>query len=234
MGAIEYRSFDTFFLLIMSSSLTSIATMKQTSAMFLFHLVVITMNTGSSAFVTPTPKHQLWASSLTRSVVHPLPFVPRTTFLSLFDGLTGDKKTDDDELITFSNLPADQYDGLSEYVRQWAMLLESEEGGSGLTTPVKVVTSAEGAKILFKPKQIAYKSKDEERAAEEGTAEKKKEPKKQGGVEILVKKLDNEVEVRAKRCDMDEDTMIREMSEQTIVDGLKKAINVWKKDHAKK
>jgi hypothetical protein len=208
--------------------------MKPTFAMILFHLVItMRMLTLSSAFVTPTtPKHQLSTSSLTRSVVYPRAFLPRTPLLSLFDGPVGDKKTDDDELITFSKLPADQYDGLSEYVRQWAMLLESE--GSGLTTPVKVVTSDEGARILFKPKQTAYKNKNEERAEEEGTAEKKKEPKKEGGVEILVKKLNGEVVVQATRCDMDEDTMIREMSEETIVDGLKKAINVWKKDHAKK
>ena len=214
---------------------STLATMKKTFAMFLFHLVLITMGmlTPSSALVMPTPKHQVSVSSLTRSGVHSRPFVPSSTVLFLFNGLAGDKKTDNDELISFSKLPVDQYDGLLEYVRQWAMLLESE-GGSRLTTPVKVITSAEGAKILFKPKQSAYKSKDEERALEEGTAEKKKEPKKEGGVEILVKKLDSEVVVLARRCDMDEDTMIREMSETSIVDGLKKAINVWKKDHAKK
>jgi hypothetical protein len=148
----------------------------------------------------------------------------------LFGGLVGDKKTNDDELISFSKLPIDQYHALLEYVRQWAKLLESER----LTTPVKVVTTDEGAKILFMPKEIAYKSKSEERAAEEGNTENKKKPSMNGGIEIRVEKSDGEVVIRAKRCDMDEDTMIREMSEEAIVDGLKKAIHVWTKDHANK
>jgi hypothetical protein len=155
--------------------------------------------------------------------------------LSGGDNLVGDKKTndyDEEQLISFSKLPVGQYDALVEYVRQWAKLLE---GSKGLTTPVKVVTTDDGAKILFKPKQTTYKSKSEERAAEEGTTDnKKKAPMQEGGVEIWVEKKNNEVVVQAKRCDMDEDTMIREMSEETIVDGLKKAMNVWKKDHANK
>jgi hypothetical protein len=213
--------------------------MKQTFAILLLHLVNMTMMRNlSSAFVTPTPKpgvlRVLSASSRSRPVFHPPAFAPRTTPLSLFGGLVGDKKTHahDDELISFSKLPVDQYPALLEYVRQWAKLLEGEK----LTTPFKVVTSDKGAKILFTPKEATYKNKSEERAVEEGTAdsETKKKPSMQGGVEIRVEEKNGEVVITAKRCNMDEDTMIREMSEETIVDGLKKAMQVWTKDHTNK
>jgi len=72
------------------------------------------------------------------------------------------------------------------------------------------------------------------------TTKKKKEEKKQGGVEIqvVVKKLASAsasassyslLQVRAKRCEVDEDTMIKEMSEEVIIQELTKAIGVWKK-----
>ena len=54
---------------------------------------------------------------------------------------------------------------------------------------------------------------------------------KEGGVEILVEQLENgDIQVIAKRCDFDEDTMIKEMSESAILEQLKKAIGVWKKE----
>lgn len=162
---------------------------------------------------------------------------PSLLQLSLLDNIFGSKddinkkKSDDGELASFLKFPANQYDGLSEYVRQWAMLFETE---GGLTTPVKVLASDQGAKILFKPKESTYRSKKEEDDKESGNDnKKKKEPNKEGGVEIAVQMDDGgEVNVLARRCEMDEGTMIREMSEQAIVDGLKKAITVWKKDHA--
>jgi hypothetical protein len=62
------------------------------------------------------------------------------------------------------------------------------------------------------------------------TTTKKKDEKKQGGVEILVEKLSSSsLQVRAKRCEIDDDTMIKEMSEEVIIQELKKAIGVWKK-----
>ena len=60
---------------------------------------------------------------------------------------------------------------------------------------------------------------------------KKKKKKLEGGVEILVEKLvSGTVQVRARRCDFDEDTMIKEMSEETIVKELRKAVDVWKRE----
>lgn len=47
----------------------------------------------------------------------------------------------------------------------------------------------------------------------------------------MVEKLaDNEVRVRAVRCNCDEDTIIKEMSEEIILSKLKEAIDVWKKN----
>eukprot|EP00568_Trieres_chinensis_P007980 CAMPEP_0183309332 /NCGR_PEP_ID=MMETSP0160_2-20130417/25020_1 /TAXON_ID=2839 ORGANISM="Odontella Sinensis, Strain Grunow 1884" /NCGR_SAMPLE_ID=MMETSP0160_2 /ASSEMBLY_ACC=CAM_ASM_000250 /LENGTH=130 /DNA_ID=CAMNT_0025473343 /DNA_START=369 /DNA_END=761 /DNA_ORIENTATION=+ len=121
---------------------------------------------------------------------------------------------------------------------------------SGLTTPVKVfpsdgvpdeegVVSVSGVRLVFQATKTgnAYKSKDEEKASKQddefGASDSSEvdEAKKEGGVEILVEKLnDGEVRVRARRCDLDEDTMIKEMSEENIINKLKEAINVWKKE----
>jgi hypothetical protein len=76
-----------------------------------------------------------------------------------------------------------------------------------------------------------YRSKTEEGDAPRKKAEgddskkKKKKEKKQGGVEILVEKLSfGGIRVRARRCDLDEDTMIKEMSEKAIIAELQTAI----------
>ena len=48
---------------------------------------------------------------------------------------------------------------------------------------------------------------------------------------MLVEKLiSGTIQVRAKRCDFDEDTMLKEMSEETIIKELSKAIDVWKRE----
>ena len=94
--------------------------------------------------------------------------------------------------------------------------------------------------------RAAYKSKDEERALErEGSpaaakpassataVQTKRKASKEGGVEVLVEEtLDNDLRVRARRCNMDDRTVVKELSEQVIVKQLEKAIGVWQKDHA--
>jgi hypothetical protein len=53
----------------------------------------------------------------------------------------------------------------------------------------------------------------------------------EGGIVLSVERLDtNEVRVRARRCNIDEDTVIKEMSEEAILNQLKKALDVWKKE----
>ena len=101
------------------------------------------------------------------------------------------------------------------------------------------VVAKSGVQLVFKNTNTGYMSKEEEDSMGGGYKkastdapknEPKKEEKKQGGVKILVERLSNgEIQVRAQRCNMDEDTMIKEMSEVTILKELTKAIDVWKK-----
>ncbi|KAL7447660.1 hypothetical protein ACHAXS_000047 [Conticribra weissflogii] len=122
----------------------------------------------------------------------------------------------------------------------------------GLTTPVTVVplvklsfdvgdvvegfpavTELSGVQLLFKKPKVggrsAYKDKDEDEDHADG--EIAEESIKEGGVEVQVKKLSNgELQVSAKRCEIEEGTMIKEMSEQTILDSLRDAIRAWKKE----
>jgi len=102
-----------------------------------------------------------------------------------------------------------------------------------------VVVAQSGVKLIFLPTKTgsAYKSKEEEKITKEKNSndngssnDKKKKPKKEGGVQIVIEKIDDgKLRVRAFRCEMDEDTMIKEMSEETIINNLKKAMDAWKK-----
>ena len=107
-----------------------------------------------------------------------------------------------------------------------------------------------GVRFQFKSTNTgaAYKSKSEERAYERQDAPQRsssssssgetkkrtvnpppmKKQKKEGGVEIFVEKTtSNELRVRARRCNMDDATVIKEISESTIIKKLQKAIDVW-------
>lgn len=102
-----------------------------------------------------------------------------------------------------------------------------------------------GVRLEFKQTNTgsAYRSKEEERKMERdipgksSTASKDQlttmRQKKQGGVEILVEEVvqkegSHELRVRAKRCNMDDDTVLKEMSETTILKSLEEAVRVWK------
>ena len=59
--------------------------------------------------------------------------------------------------------------------------------------------------------------------------------KKEGGIEILVEEVSKkdgkfELRVRAKRCNMDDNTVIKEMSEETILKRLEEAVEAWEKE----
>lgn len=206
--------------------------------------------------------------------------------LSMFGGLFGgdnDKQDGADEnelallkkvVVKGGDLDLDgKFESLSDYIRQWSKLFETDPKGMRLTTPVQVVPSSSlpiveiemehnddddddetetktetetetdilaeyGVCLLFKKLNTGYKSKDEEAASgrrvepAKTTSAKKKEAemKKEGGVEIVVEKLDSDIQVRVKRCNFDEDTTsFKEMSEETIVKELRKAIDIWKK-----
>lgn len=107
------------------------------------------------------------------------------------------------------------------------------------------VLSRNGVRILFQMTNTGdrYKSASEEREDETmrssggggGGATKKASPtiivgkaRKEGGIEILIEKtLDNTVRVRARRCNMDDKTIVKEMSESAIVKSLMKALESW-------
>jgi len=151
-----------------------------------------------------------------------------------------------------------KFDSLSIMISEWSRLFideeDSEVHGSdgkkmGLTTPVTVVplvkqsfdvgdavggvaavAELSGVQLLFKKPKVggrsAYKDKDEDE-----DKESKKETIKEGGVEVQVQQLSNgELQVSAKRCEIEEGTMIKEMSEQTILGSLREAIRAWRKE----
>jgi hypothetical protein len=169
----------------------------------------------------------------------------------LFGGLFEAKAETPDEgdLAKYSSLPAEKYAALSEYIRLWADLFEDEsKQRMGLTTPVKIfpsssvaegVADSAGVRIVFQKTKTGdkYKSSKDEKAAEsesddDAPKKKKKDARLEGGVQVLVERLDTgDMVVRATRSDFDEDTMIKEMSEETILSELKRAMDVWRREN---
>ena len=208
------------------------------------------------AFVKPNDALRLLAPRKSNYESFPSSALPM--FGGIFGGGNDSKKGEDGVLALYSNLAFSdvKFESLSDYIQNWSKLFETDPKRMKLTTPVKVAvlsasSSAEesnddddivaaftGVRLLFQSIETGYKSKKEE-ALEQNeagttttdTTKNKQEEKKQGGVEILVEKLtSDEVRVRAQRCNIDEDTMIKEMSEQAIIKELQVAIDVWKKE----
>jgi len=154
--------------------------------------------------------------------------------LVLFGSSPSDPGADDDkttaELARYPSVVGSG-DGLVRYLQTWAEQLK-------LTTPASVVhpSGSGSVQILFRDvPSRGYGDKDQEDDDKYGDNKKdKKEKVKPGGVEILVEEQDNDgglLQVRVRRCATDEDTMIKEMSEETILKELKVALDVWKRDH---
>lgn len=150
-----------------------------------------------------------------------------------------------------------KYDRLKEYIKEWAdTMFVKKTSGTGLTTPVIVEKSRNlpsgqtGIQILFKQTATgsAYKSKAEEQTRERQTAGNKvtgygkkqqdipmAKRKKEGGLEVIVeirKALPAEngelkLRVRGRRCNMDNDTVVKEISEGVLVKTLKDAVKFW-------
>ena len=164
-------------------------------------------------------------------------------------------------LVSSNENPTTKFDSLSNMISSWSKVFFTDDGKkkTGLTTPVtlvelkpsssqieeeeggsdedgEIVTNYSGVQLLFKKGKTggraAYQDKDDEN--KEGAAKKKEDTTiKEGGVEVRVEQLSNgDLQVIAKRCDFDDDTMIKEMSEQTIIESLKKAMAAWKKDQS--
>ena len=97
-------------------------------------------------------------------------------------------------------------------------------------------------RILFQTTNTGdrYKSATEEKLEDKersggGAVKKSSKPlttksSKEGGVEVLVEKTtDASIRVRARRCNLDHKTIVKEMSEGVIVRNLSKAIDAWVK-----
>ena len=173
-------------------------------------------------------------------------------FGNMFGGNDAAKsKTDDGSLAKYTNLGSDdvKFNSMSDYISKWGNLFETDPKGMGLTTPVIVRASTKlesdqeadpsnivnveeftGVQLIFKNTATGYKSSKDE-ATEEKEGNKKAKEKLQGGVEVLVEKTPEGVRVRARRCNTDDDTMIKEMSEEAILSELQKAIGIWKREN---
>ncbi|CAN0473009.1 unnamed protein product, partial [Ectocarpus sp. 8 AP-2014] len=166
--------------------------------------------------------------------------VPSSGWVDEFLKLTGP------ELLRIP-VPA-TFEGLSEgsgtfhawaFLREWAQLWTEE--GTGLTTRVKVFVDEEArrAGLYFDPSQTKYLSAKEEREAEEQRAAREKKRgssgppsktrnllKKEGGLDIIVEDRPYP-RVRVVRANMGPKTIVKEMSEQLILDKLKKDVKTW-------
>jgi hypothetical protein len=147
-----------------------------------------------------------------------------------------------------------KFEQLAQYIQEWSAAFEGDRKGTGLTTPVLVrksrkpaskfdgVVARSGVRILFQTTNTGdrYKSASEEKLEEKersggGTVKKSSKPlttktSKEGGVEVLVEKTtDGSIRVRARRCNMDHKTIVKEMSEEVIVKNLSRAVDAWVK-----
>ncbi len=165
-------------------------------------------------------------------------------FGGIFGGGSNSKLSLDESVVVYSHSSKDfvqEYEGLSDYIEKWAKMFTN--GNIPLTTPVVVELlvsndNSRGVRLWFKDTNTGYQSKNEEKESNRPPSSEEKSQKtsndkgkkNQGGVEILVDKTNGKVQVRARRCEIEEDTVIKEMSEETILNELKQAIEVWKRD----
>jgi len=219
--------------------------MMKTALATIFVLPII------SAFVAPPGRYESRAVATEHTIICP---DVCSTKLSLLGNLFGNNVKDDGlrenkELSRFSNLLRSssdksiigvKFDSLSIMISSWSKMFSGDHKKMGLTTPVDVIElprsdDTAGVKFIFKKGKggrSAYNDKDEKE--DKNGTEKKKEKEesiKEGGVQVIINKLsDGNLEVIATRCEIEEGTIIKEMSEQTIIDSLGQVIQAWKKE----
>jgi len=150
------------------------------------------------------------------------------------------------ELIRLEVPEEQDYGELCAFMEEWARLFEtSPTSKTGLTTPVTVSRSpalpnAVGVEIKFKTTATGdlYKTAKEDKREEKmrqnypkstpsrKTEIKTKKPRKDGGVEILVEQYPS-LRIRARRCNMDDKTVVKEMSEKVILKKLEQDLNFY-------
>ena len=141
-----------------------------------------------------------------------------------------------------------KFDSLSIMISKWSEFFDRDNNNNidgkkkkmGLTTPVKAVpltnqsSDISGVRLLFQKSKAkpssAYRDKDDE-SKNENKDTTENEAIKEGGIEVQVQKLSNGgLQVVAKRCEIEEGTMIKEMSEQVILNSLRGAVDAWRKE----
>mmetsp|Transcript_4697 Transcript_4697/g.5418 ORF Transcript_4697/g.5418 Transcript_4697/m.5418 type:complete len:639 (+) Transcript_4697:191-2107(+) len=156
------------------------------------------------------------------------------------------KRYDDDKINSLSN---DLFDQLTEYLKEWAMLLIKSEK---LTTPVvyepsllepntvfEGVSQRDGFKLVFQTTRTGanYVTSVEQRKLEKKgkdfTPNKPLKQKPEGGIEILVEiTTQDRLRVRATRTNMASKTVIKELSETSILRRLEDSLNEFVKLYA--
>jgi hypothetical protein len=159
-------------------------------------------------------------------------------------------KLDGPELFRYeSRVSPDLFIQLTEYVKEWGQLFA--ESGK-LTTPVDYeastkgpnaafegVSRRDGMKLLFQSTGtgVNYLSREEERELEKKgvrpAAPISRRVRPEGGVEVLVEiTTKGNLRVRARRTAMGKDTVIKELSEETILSRLKETLDLFEKKYA--
>jgi len=113
---------------------------------------------------------------------------------------------------------------LAEWAARW------DQPGSGLTTPVKITQLSQGVKLEFVPSKSGdfstfKEEKEQEKAKEKGKAVPNKgaTSKDQGGLDILLETIPYP-RIRVSRCSYGPGTVVKEMSEDTILKQLQKDV----------
>jgi len=157
--------------------------------------------------------------------------------------------------------PSSKFDSLVEYINEWAALLaETGKGLTTPILAVRgiesrsanLMKSQDGVRLLFLPTNTGknYLSREEElkkekegrksggsnapSASKANLEEKLRLTKriKEGGIDVVVEVTkDEQLRVRARRCNYADDAVLKELSEETILKRLKEALGVWKNDH---
>ena len=126
---------------------------------------------------------------------------------------------------------------LLDFVQGWVVMWEDSKA-TGLTTPVEIENTANGARVLFRPRESGYASRDEEKRKEKedewkeaGASyddEKEKKPKKTGGLEFCIERNDV-LSCKVSRCDYEPGSVVKEMSEKKIVSRFKSDVAIFEK-----
>ncbi|KAI2510456.1 hypothetical protein MHU86_3876 [Fragilaria crotonensis] len=132
------------------------------------------------------------------------------------------------ELVRFESLDIqpDKFDQLSEYLKEWGKLFEG-------------VSKRDGFKLVFRSTRTGqnYLSKEEERELEKRglkpSSSTTSRGKAEGGVQVLVElTTKGNMRVRATRTNMGPETVIKELSETTILKRLEDSLELFVRDFA--